>query len=215
MSQGYVHQSIFYVFKADVHQLRSGGTSLLFYGTKRRLVGKQQTTFPIFRQFSDDVSVEMQGIISLHWLFSIIKIKLKPYLLCIEYLLCAKVYDVFLPYLTSLIFTRTLQLRTYYTHFANVDEVQKGWVPSPKVEWISGKPRIWKLDDLFRYAMLCSRFTGRIILWNINYPMYSLIRKLQGLSVDSSIPTACSLVNSVTIRALFISAESALFPQIQ
>lgn len=66
MSQGYVHQSIFYVFKADVHQLRSGGTSLLFYGTKRRLVGKQQTTSSIFRQFSDDVSVEMQGTISLH-----------------------------------------------------------------------------------------------------------------------------------------------------
>lgn len=66
MSQGYVHQSIFYVLKADVHQLRSGGTSWLFYGPKCRLVGKQQSTPPIFFQFSDDVSDEMQSITGLH-----------------------------------------------------------------------------------------------------------------------------------------------------
>lgn len=44
--------------------------------------------------------------------------------------------------------------------------------------------------------------------------MYSLINKLQGLSFDTCIPAACSLINNVTIRPPFIFTES-LIPQIQ
>lgn len=42
-----------------------------------------------------------------------------------EYRLCAELYNTFLTYLHSLIFARTLQLRVYYAHFTNVDEVQR------------------------------------------------------------------------------------------